>query len=359
MSNALYNLAAMTVASTGTGTITLGSAATINGVTYLSFASAGVPNGGTVYYSINDVGQSEVGYGTYTSSGTTLTRNVTNSTNSNSAINMTAAAIVRITPGTSQFREILIAARTYYVRTDGSDSNTGLADTAAGAFLTIQKAVDTVFNLDINTQAVTIQVRTGTFGGCIVTGPWLGSGVVSLVGDTTTPSNCVISSTTANCVLVQNGGKLTISGFKLTTTGSGLSGLNALSGGNITVSDKMEYGACVSAHMRASISSSVSADSTTYTISGAAAFHILSSTCSTVSTQTCTVTVSGTPAFGSVFCFCISTASVFANGTTYSGAATGTRYSVTLNGSISVGGGGANFFPGNAAGSTATGGQYN
>jgi hypothetical protein len=94
----LYNLAAMTVASTGTGTITLGSAATINGVLYLSFAGAGVTDGQTVAYSINDVGASEVGFGVYTAAGTTLTRNATTSTNSNNAINMTAAAIVRISP---------------------------------------------------------------------------------------------------------------------------------------------------------------------------------------------------------------------------------------------------------------------
>jgi hypothetical protein len=95
----LYNLAAMTVASTGTGTITLGSAATINGVLFLSFASAGVANGDIVAYSILDsAGASEVGFGTYTSAGTTLTRNPTTSTNANAAINMSAAAIVRISP---------------------------------------------------------------------------------------------------------------------------------------------------------------------------------------------------------------------------------------------------------------------
>src|SRR3954470_18100133 len=124
MSAALYNLAAMTVASTGTGTITLGSAATVNGVLYLSFANAGVPNGALVYYSINDVGQSEVGSGTYTTAGTTLTRTPVTSTNGNAAINMTAAAIVRILPITSQFREVLTGNRTYFVLKTGSDSNT-------------------------------------------------------------------------------------------------------------------------------------------------------------------------------------------------------------------------------------------
>jgi hypothetical protein len=88
----------MTVASTGTGTITLGSAATINGVLYLSFAAAGVADGETVAYSINDVGGSEAGTGVYTAAGTTLARTPVTSTNSNNAINMTAAAIVKISP---------------------------------------------------------------------------------------------------------------------------------------------------------------------------------------------------------------------------------------------------------------------
>lgn len=95
----LYNLAVMTVASTGAGTITLGSPAIIGGVQYLSFASAGVQNSEAVAYSINDPnGASEAGTGVYTTSGTTLTRTPVTSTNGNAAINMSAAAIVRISP---------------------------------------------------------------------------------------------------------------------------------------------------------------------------------------------------------------------------------------------------------------------
>jgi len=72
----LYNLARMTTATTGTGTITLSSA--VSG--YLTFALAGVNNGDVISYAINDGANSEIGTGTYTSAGTTLTRTVTKST---------------------------------------------------------------------------------------------------------------------------------------------------------------------------------------------------------------------------------------------------------------------------------------
>jgi hypothetical protein len=90
----LYNLARMTTATTGTGTITLGSA--VSG--FLTFAQAGVQDGETVRYAIKDGSNSEIGYGVYTSSGTTLTRNVLKSTNSDAAINLSGSAEVIITP---------------------------------------------------------------------------------------------------------------------------------------------------------------------------------------------------------------------------------------------------------------------
>jgi hypothetical protein len=89
----LYNLARMTTATTGTGTITLGSAVS----SYLSFAASGVQNGDTVTYAIIDGLNREVGRGVYTSSGTTLTRTVLESTNSNTAINLSGNAEVFIT----------------------------------------------------------------------------------------------------------------------------------------------------------------------------------------------------------------------------------------------------------------------
>jgi hypothetical protein len=89
----LYNLARMTTATSGTGTITLGSA--VSG--FLTFAGAGVADGDVVSYGIKDGANSEVGTGTYTASGTTLSRTVTKSTNSNVAISLSGTAEVYIT----------------------------------------------------------------------------------------------------------------------------------------------------------------------------------------------------------------------------------------------------------------------
>ena len=76
-----------TTTTTGTGTITLAGAVT----GFQSFAAVG--NGNTTFYTIADQSGSnwEVGVGTYTSSGTTLSRDtVLSSSNSGSLVNFSA-----------------------------------------------------------------------------------------------------------------------------------------------------------------------------------------------------------------------------------------------------------------------------
>lgn len=89
----LKNRAYVSTATTGTGTITLGSP--VSG--YQSFANAGVANGNSVRYTIEDGANFEIGTGTYTASGTTLSRTPSESSNSGSAINLSGSARVFIT----------------------------------------------------------------------------------------------------------------------------------------------------------------------------------------------------------------------------------------------------------------------
>jgi len=86
----LTNLARMTTPTAGTGTLTLGAA--VPG--FLTFANSGVLNGDVVSYGITDGNNSEVGTGTYSSTGPTLTRSVTKSTNADAAIALSGTAQV-------------------------------------------------------------------------------------------------------------------------------------------------------------------------------------------------------------------------------------------------------------------------
>jgi len=88
----LVNRAKMTTSTTGTGVITLGSADT----GFQTFAAAGVVDGDLVRYVIEDGSAFEIGTGSYTASGTTLSRTVSESSNSDAALNLTGSAKVFI-----------------------------------------------------------------------------------------------------------------------------------------------------------------------------------------------------------------------------------------------------------------------
>jgi hypothetical protein len=86
----LVNRAKVATATTGTGTITLGSAQS----GYQTFADAGVLDAAVVRYVIEDGTNWEIGTGTYTTAGTTLSRTVSESSNSDSALNLSGSAVV-------------------------------------------------------------------------------------------------------------------------------------------------------------------------------------------------------------------------------------------------------------------------
>eukprot|EP00729_Bicosta_minor_P024718 gene24718-14092_t len=100
----------MTTSTTGTGTITLGSV--VDG--YQTFAAAGVSNGDSVRYVIEDgTSNWEIGSGTYTASGTTLSRTPSESSGGGSAIDLSGDAIVFISAIASDIQPVTLVTTTF------------------------------------------------------------------------------------------------------------------------------------------------------------------------------------------------------------------------------------------------------
>lgn len=251
-------------------------------------------------------------------------------------------------------RETLTAARIYYVATTGSNSNDGKS--SAAPFLTIQKAIDTVSTLDLVIYNITISCAAGTYtGGVIVSGPWLGSGTVTILGDATTPANCIISTTSADCVLVTGiASGVIVSGFRFTTTTSG-NGLYAVNGGLIRVAGKCEF-VSISATgeaMRAEALGIISLETSAFNLSGSLGISLFFAQSGTI-TNTVAITftwLANTTA--TIFAFCSAQGRLDMSSCTFAVGAfgnTGKRYAVANLGFINTAGGGINYFPGTIAG---------
>ena len=93
----MVNRAWMSTTTTGTGTITLGTAQS----GYQTFADAGIANAEVVSYTIIEGANWEIGTGTYTSAGTTLSRTVLESSNADAAVSLSGTGTVFITAATN------------------------------------------------------------------------------------------------------------------------------------------------------------------------------------------------------------------------------------------------------------------
>lgn len=243
----------------------------------------------------------------------------------------------------------------------GSDSNDGLASGSGNALATIQAAINAVMSWDINTQAVTIQLANGTYTvGCRVTSAWLGSTIPTLKGDTTTPANVLISTTSVSAIYVSLGGTLNVQGLELRTTTSG-DCLQAYDNGRIYITGLMRFGACAGFQISAQHSALFEAIAQSWQCSGGALSHVLSQTGGSVHIHDSTITFSNTPNFSTATVTVTGLGQLYAATMTFTNGATvtGTRFLNFTNSNIDVGGGGVNYFPGNVAGTTGTGAQYN
>jgi len=179
----VYNLARMSTATEGTGTMTL-----LNAVAgFLTFALAGVSDGDIVSYGIVDGAASEVGRGTYTATGTTLTRSVLKSTNSDAAIDLSGSAEVTITILKEDLTDIVEDAA-FGAGWNGDTIHAPSQNAVYDKFVTadVVAALNTTHRgssgadhayLD---QAVTI-AGTPTFGGVTVNGPLFVDGQANVI----------------------------------------------------------------------------------------------------------------------------------------------------------------------------------
>jgi hypothetical protein len=258
-------------------------------------------------------------------------------------------------------REVLTANRTYYVRTDGNNANSGLADTAGAAWLTFQSAINfVVANLDFAgfTVIITHGSETGkTFTGQINVPPWSGGGALTVQGNGT--SNTLIS-TAGNAFAVNLGalpGLLTIKNLKIATSSGNC--FVAAQATAVTF-DGVEFGSCAGSHVLASAGGVSVSFASNYMISGGATAHWMVNSGGVIQCVGKTITLTGSPVFSTAFANTGNIGVINSLSNTFSGStgASSKRYNVVLNGVVNTFGGGASHFPGDTAGTTATGGQY-
>lgn len=250
-------------------------------------------------------------------------------------------------------RKRLTANLTLYVATTGNNANAG---TIGAPWLTLQYAWDTIQkSYDLNGFILTIQVADGTYAaGVAGVGAVVGAlspASVVFNGNPGTPANVIIQGATA--FSATDLARYTVQNMKLSSTANGLSTDNA---GAIYHSGLI-FGAMSVYHQVASRGGIIRATGN-YSIIGGAAAHLTAALGSgVVEGGGITITITGTPAFANSFAFAKSGV-ISHSGVTFAGGATGVRYSSVNNGIIDTGGSGATYFPGNAAGTTGSGGIY-
>ncbi|MFP3799434.1 hypothetical protein [Paraburkholderia sp. SIMBA_027] len=232
-----------------------------------------------------------------------------------------------------------------YVSTDGSDTTGNGHDTAP--FATIQKAVDTFSELDLNGGTVYVALRDGSYAAGATLSKSV-NGKIAIIGDTTTPTNVVVNgSFTADGA----GTYLSVSAMMLR------GGVVAQNGGRVDIDSSLDFDAFAGGRHIYSYNHGTVNINSNYSVTGQASYHMLAQLNGTIKNNGASaVTCTGTFSF-SAFAQAQQGAQIEVSGITYSGSGVGgSKYYATKGGGINTGG--SSGFPGSVAGTTDTNGWY-
>lgn len=240
-----------------------------------------------------------------------------------------------------------------YVRPDGNDNNTGLQNTAAGAFRQIQAALNAVSRYTLLGYVAYIRVADGTYDPFIATNT--GGADIRIVGNVSTPGNVIINGGTGTAIGAVRS-TIYVQGVRINAPAAGSMCILAFDRSNISFSNVI-FGPAGLSHIYTS-GSSVARATGPYQISGSAQNHALAGTTSVVGLTGVVATITTAVSFTSFVE--ANNGTILAAGTGFPGAGmvTGSRYLAQVVGVIYTAGGGANFFAGSTPGQVVTGGVY-
>lgn len=245
----------------------------------------------------------------------------------------------------------------------GNDANDGTANVTGKAVATLQRAINIAFSYAPSPFAITIHVADGTYAP-LATPAYAGPNII-LDGNATTPANVVVQnpSGTAHCVWLTGPNTMTAKNLTVVNLGTQAAGGFVATGSGATLntqntrSGNVSTGAVFEAYGGANVNvngNHVFTAATTEWFWGMLGGVVSIATGITLSTTgNHGATTTALAQFGGIVNMNPPNATI-----TLGGTFTGFRYSAIMNGVINVNGAGANYFPGGAAGSTATGGQY-
>jgi hypothetical protein len=367
----------MATATLGTGTLTLGAAA--SGATTFAAMPLPINDGDAVTYELIDIGASptakEKGRGTYHAAGPTLSRDtVIWSTNGGARLNLSGNGYVFVTADESDYlltgnaRKLLTAATTYYIATNGNDANDGLTSGTPWATLAHAKSVLSG-QIDFGGQQVTLQAVAGhaNFTEQLNLFPWAGGGSLTYDGG---GGSLSVTNNPAVACSVPLPGNVTLANVTISASGSlnNPNGITHSGKGNIIIGPGVNFAACAGYHMNCANTGATILFGANYTISGDANFHMAAyfggvfwANADANSPLGFTVSITGARTFAVAFASAQANGVLFMRGMQYQAtgggapSVTGTRYIVATNGTIWTLGA---VFPGTVAGTNDGTGVY-